>query len=267
MSAPFDWGNDPSAIRIEWDETSHHAIHVQTQATRCSIQHGEPVHPVVINLLRYAGFPRSPVTFKAGRTSFVPGEFHSSISVSAGDRPTVVSCSHHNWSEDPGYAPVVDLLKRVLASHVSGEPLRDATPLLAPLPEVLRFEYRRGSPYQGGAYTLTLTPDGNAELLVQQEQPNSGTQWKKASALLDDATRRAVMTWYRMLSGPGEEPPFSAEAARGGHTPAEFVVRSAERTVLRSARFAWEQRTEDPRWAALFAMLDPIAESLLPRLT
>lgn len=243
----FTWPFDPSGVVITWRTV--HPLHGTKEVT---LRAGDPLHARAIELLRYAGFPREPVTFAYGRQYMVPDATLGTLAVQTPFDARSVTYDAHEFPLDAGYAPLFKLLN-------PPPPRAGQARFTMPTPEQIELRYKVGSPHAGIQRYLLITRGGQSSVSTLRE-PRGREQPESVKRVLDAATLDRLHAALGTIDWTRDTPPFDAQLARLAHTPAEVVLRSArDDEPYAGVRLAWQQRFAEPRWAVLFNLLDWLA--------
>ncbi len=172
-------------------------------------------------------------------------------------------CSSSSWPSPAGWA------RRSRGSATASPPPWPAGGRWTlPASAKLYLDYEVGSKYAAGQYALYLRPGGKLSLLFEHQPAHPAPRRRftaagelDAPALEDLTAQLAAIRW------PREAPPFDAARAAAGHSPASIGLRPAGNDEgFARVSFAWEQRLDEPRWAAVFERLDAQIRALVPSL-
>ena len=238
-------------IEVRYESINYHP---PGRTERIVAQVGDPGFRELVDALRYAAFPRPPITFSLGRTALLPGETTGTLSV-RGPRGEHHFTSFANyWNEDPGYRRVFNILKPHKPS---------LSRFTVPSGPELVLSYRVGSSHTHGCHWLQIMKGGKVSLLFEHQAGSSIPQRLTAKGTLATAEQHTIIAALHKIRWPNDEPPFNVAHAMNGHTPASIGLTSARDDEGQAAQmFAFEQRRNEPRWAALFDALDPVVQTL-----
>jgi len=195
------------------------------------------------------------VTFAQGRRNLLPDEALGTLSVHTSMGARSVTYFANEFPTDAGYAGLFELLNP--PASPPGE--RRFTP---PVPDRIALRYKVGSPYAGGQQYLSIARGGRVNMSILHEPPGRERP-STTHGQLDPTTLDRLAAALGQIDWTRDRPAFDATYARTSHTPAQVVVRPAfDNEPYAGAYLAWEQGFSDIRWAALFNVLDAIADTL-----
>ena len=238
-------------IEVRYESINYHP---PGRTERIVAHVGDPGYRELVDALRYAAFPRPPITFSLGRTALVPGETTGTLSVRWARGEHHVTLFEKCWDEDAGYQRVFNILK----------PHKPAlSRFTVPSGPDLVLSYSVGSSHTHGRHWLKIMKGGKVSLLFEHQAGSSLRQSLTAKGTLATSEQHTIIAALHKIRWPDDQPPFNVAHAMNGHTPASISLTPARDDECYAVQpLAFEQRRNEPRWAALFDALDPVVQTL-----